>query len=117
MNDTSFKRAFYHLGMAKEYFEDEMRERPTKVSGDVAKKYRNKIDWIINDFITDVRLPKEGQMQFKRELNGDLMFFESISQKSLQLSEEQRRVIETVIDCVLKGEKITVEIDNHNNPL
>lgn len=115
--DNSFRKAFYHLKMAETYFEDEARERPSKLSGDVCKKYLTKVKWIFNDFTTDIRLPKTAQEEFKTELNGDIMFFDSISSKSLSLSEKQRAIVETIIDCVLKGEKVIVDIDNHNNPI
>lgn len=115
--DSSFRKAFYHLKMAETYFDDEARERAMKLSGDVSKKYNGKLRWIFNDFITDIRLPKSAQEEFKKDLDGDIMFFDSISRKSLQLSEKQRAVVETIIDCVLKGEKVVVDIDNHENPI
>ncbi len=111
--NSSFRKAFYHLKMAETYFDDEARERPMKLSGDVSKKYNTKLKWIFNDFNTDIRLPKSAQEEFKNELNGDIMFFDSISRKSLELSEKQRAVVENIIDCVLKGEKVIVDIDNH----
>lgn len=108
--DNSFRKGMYILKTVESYFEDEVRERPNKVSGDVCKKYLTKLRWIFNDFITDPRLPKSAQDEFKKELNGDLMFFDSISQKSLNLSEKQRLVIENIIDCCLRGEKVLVDL-------
>lgn len=108
--DNSFRKAFYHLKMAETYLLDEARERPAKLSGDVCKKYLTKLRWIFQDFITDIRLPKFAQDEFKKELEGDLMFFDSISQKSLNLSEKQRGEIENIIDCCLRGEKVVVDV-------
>lgn len=114
--NNSFRKGLYHLKIAEMYLEDEFRERPNKVSGDVCRKYLTKVRWIFNDFNTDIRLPKDAQEDFKKEINGDLLFFESISQKALDLSETQRSVVENIIDCVLRGEKVIVDIDNHTIP-
>lgn len=108
--NNSLRKAFYHLKMSGDYFEDVLRESPNTLAGKLSSIYTRRIKWILNDFNANPSLPKYAAEDFKNDINGDLMFFESISQKCLQLSESQKESLESLIDELLKGEEINVVV-------
>ena len=112
----SLTKAFYHLKMAEIYFGDIVRD--TKNRGSIAEKvsrdYVKRLQFIERDFRTNPLLPSEALNDFRNELNGDIMFHEAISQKALQLNPLQKEALETAIDCILKGESISIEVQNPN---
>jgi hypothetical protein len=108
--DNSFRKAFYHLKMANEYFRDAQREHPNKVSGAVGKKYGDRTEWMMKDFKSNPLLPGFAIEQWSKEMDSDIMFHESISSKALNLTEKQKEILETIIDQVIAGEEITVKI-------
>lgn len=108
--DNSFRKAWYYLKNAQIYFNDVVRQHPNKVAGSVSKKISEKITWMIRDFKTDPRLPPYALDDFAEEFNGDVFFFESISRKCLNLTEVQREVLEGVIDDLIAGVKVTIQI-------
>jgi len=110
--DNSFRKAFYHLQMSTIYFEDVTRESSNSIAGKLSKNYIQKLNWIKTDFKTTPQLPKYAIEDFQKDLNGDIMFHESISRKALGLSEKQKATLEHLIDCLIIGEEITVKISN-----
>ena len=108
--DNSFRKAFYYLKNAEIFFEDVVRENPGKVAGAVSKRFVEKIQWMFRDFKTDPRLPSYALDDFATEFKGDVLFFESLSSKCLNLTEAQREVLESVVDDFILGIKVTVQI-------
>ena len=55
-------------------------------------------------------LTPESRDLYKREIaEGDVLFYPEITNKLMQMTQEQRALIETMADALLKGEKIIVE--------
>ena len=108
--DNSFRKAWYYLKNAELFFEDVVRENPNKVAGAVSKRFVQKIQWMFRDFKTDPRLPVYALDDFAAEFEGDVFFFESLSRKCLNLTEAQREVLESVVDDLIAGVKVTVQI-------
>lgn len=106
--NNSLRKAFYHLKMAGEYFEDVSRESPNTLAGKLSKIYTRRVKWMENDFKANPQLPRFATEDFKKDINGDILFHESISQKCLQLSVSQKESLEQLIDELLKGETINV---------
>lgn len=110
--------AFYHLKMAKEYFEDVIRQHPLSVPAKQAPGYNKRIDWIIKDFRTCHRYDDDIRNAFNDEIiKGDIMFPQEISQKILRLNPEQRDFAEKVVDGLVRGEAMTVVTENENDKL
>lgn len=109
--ESSFRKAFYHLKMAEEYFNDAIRENPATLAAAVSKKYGDKIRWIMADFRTNPSFPSYAQDEFTKEMEGDLMFHERISEKCLLLQAKQKENVEDILDALLVGEKITVVLN------
>lgn len=108
--NNSIRKAFYHLRMAKIYFEDTVRESPNSIAGKSGKTYAAKIDWIERDFATHPKLPADAIDDFKTDINGDIMFYEELSQKALELTESNKNSLLKAIDMIIAGEEITMEI-------
>lgn len=108
--DNSFRKAFYHLQSALDFFDDVIRDVPVAISGKAAKKYSEKVRWIFSDFKTSPAIPKYALNEFSEEFSGDMMFHTEISRKCLMLSDEQKAVIENIIDDVIAGKETIVQI-------
>lgn len=108
--NNSFRKAFHHLKSAKEYFDDAVRDSPRSIAGVCSKKYSERLSWIERDFATNTQLPTDMLEDFKKELNTDILFFESLSQKALQLTQRQKETLELILDNLISGEEITVAI-------
>ncbi len=108
--DSSFRKAFYHLKMAQEYFNDTIRENEQTIAAKFSRKYASRLEWVIKDFSTTNLLPKDALETFKNDLNGDVLFHEAISRKSLELSDTQKETLEVLLDSLIAGEEVTVKI-------
>jgi len=107
-----FRKAFYHLQMALDYFDDTNRNVPTTIAGKLSIRYAERLKWVINDFATSPKIPSDAAMEFKNELQGDVMFHEAISEKCLNLSIDQKVILENIIDELIKGETIYCNLNN-----
>ena len=108
--DNSFRRAWHYLKLAQEYFNDVAKQNPNKVAGSVSKSISDRITWQIRDFKTDPRLPTYASDDFSTELDTDALSIETIAWKLLNCSPAQRDVLESVIDDLIAGVKVTVQI-------
>mgnify|MGYP000039933339 CR=1 FL=1 len=103
----SLTKACYHLKLSKEYMDDFYRgcrqEAKNRASGWVNR---------LNFVITDVRaaLTPEARERFDQEITtGDILFTQSISEKWIQLTPQQRELLETMAEAMIKGEEIVFE--------
>ena len=108
--DNSFRRAWHYLKLAQAYFDDVVNEHPNKVAGSVAKRASERITWQIRDFKTDPRLPTYASEDFAEELGTDILSIETIAWKLLNCTTEQRNVLENVLDDLIAGVQVTVQI-------
>lgn len=107
---SSFRKGFYHLRMAEELFMDVIRDKPKSIAASMCRKYQTKLTWIKNDVTTNQQMPKSAIAEFNEEMNGDILFHEAISEKALNLTPTQKASLEHLIDCLIKGEQITVVV-------
>jgi len=109
----SFRKAFYHLKMALDYFEDTNRTVPATIAGKLSIRYAQRLKWIVNDFATSPKIPAYAADDFKDEMNSDIMFHEAISEKALSLNNDQKVILEGIIDRLVEGATIDVEINKN----
>ena len=107
----SFRKAFYHLQMALDYFEDTNRTVPLAIAGKLSLRYASRLKWIINDFATSPKIPSDAAGEFKSELQSDVMFHEAISEKCLNLTIDQKIILENIIDELIKGATIDCNLN------
>lgn len=103
-NTYSLAKGLQHTNIAKEYFEDLKRG----TTGEVKNMFNSivvKLDWIKNN-IRD-RISDESREVFNKELS-DCLTFDSINDKLIRLTTEQRSLVETVIDSLISGEEVKI---------
>ena len=98
----SLAKSLHHINNAKMYFEDVSRDCSGMIKH-IFLGYINKCDFIING-IKD-RLGAENVEILKKEL-ADSFIIEAINDKLVHLENDQRQMIESLIDAMIKGEKI-----------
>lgn len=103
-NTYSLAKGLQHTNIAKEYFEDLQRNTKQEVKM-MFSQFVNKCDWIIKN-IRD-RIGDESRGVLKNELS-DSLAFDSINDKLIRLTTEQRSLVETVIDSLISGEEVKI---------
>ena len=109
--DSSFRNGFYHMKLSMDYFDDYVREFGNSVGSDYAKRYANKIRWCLQDFRTNTKFPQYAIEDMTTELENDVYAVDSIARKSKQLNTEQKEVLDGLLDMLIAGEEITVELN------
>jgi len=71
--------------------------------------YKKRAEWIVNDLITHPLLPQSVRDGIKAEWSSDCFTVDAIAEKAALLNPAQRENIESVIDCMLKGETLKIE--------
>jgi len=100
--------AIQNLRMAKDQFEDFMRQYPESAGTKIFQKYTRKIDWIFTDIVTIPSITDEVRAGIRKEIVSDVFAVPAILEKVALLSPEQREMIEDTIDAMLAGEEIKI---------
>jgi hypothetical protein len=109
--NNSFRKAWHHVQLAKDYFADFVKDNDKRSKGALlAQRYASKLDWMVNDFITSPVVDEEAKKDFLQTLNEDHFFYEEIAAACIDLHPNQKKVILEIINRLLEGEKITVEL-------
>jgi hypothetical protein len=103
-NTYSLAKGMHHINLAKMYFED-VRFGTTSEIKMVFNQYIQKCDWIMDNL--KHRLTDENRKNLQNELN-DSISFEAITDKLVRLDSNQRLLLESIIDSLIKGEEIKV---------
>lgn len=74
------------------------------------KAYIAKINWIVFDFLSCPHFPEEVRRGIRKEWTYDGFAVPAISDKVALLSPDQREAVEGVIDLLLSGEKLEIEV-------
>jgi hypothetical protein len=99
-----------HLKMADEHLQSFIRDNPGTKPVYLFKNYSAKINWILRDLYTNPFLPQVVRDGIKRESESDVFAVPAIQEKISLLTPDQREAVEDMIDIILKGETITVEL-------
>lgn len=100
---------FHHLKMAKEHFMDFGREVKSEIGVKMANSFVKKIDAIYLAFITIIWFTDKVRDACRKEWNSDVFAVPAIAEKVALLTPEQRDMVETIIDELLKGKEIKFE--------
>jgi len=100
--------AIHCMRQAYDHFQSFEREHPGSRGAALMKQYAGKLHWIRTDLITHPFLTHEVREGIKAEWNSDVFTVPAITQKIALLRPEQRELIETLIDAMLKGEEINI---------
>lgn len=107
---SSIVSALQNLKMADEYMNDFIRQSPGTRGAEIFRGYSKRINWILNDVITYPHFNDEVREGIKRELSGDVFSVPAIMEKIPLLNPDQRNLMEEIIDDLLKGKTIEINI-------
>lgn len=110
MAGTRVIQAVNNLKIARDLFQDLLRERPNSNAAPICKTYVNRIEWIFKDLVTNPNFDADHVEGIKAELNCDAFTIPAIMEKIAALRPDQRESVEMLIDCILKGESIEVSL-------
>jgi hypothetical protein len=108
MKGSNIIIAIQNLRLAEEQFLDFVRQNPNSRGERIFGVYVSKIRWIFNDLLTNPHLPFEVTNGLKEEINGDVLALPAIYEKIAMLGDYEKEVVETIIDAIHNGEKITI---------
>ncbi len=100
--------AIHHLRMATDHFGSFVREHPGSKGSRLFETYKKRIAWIVTDLMTNFDLPSPAREGVKREWNSDAFAVPAIAEKAALLHPDQRELVETIMDLLLKGEEIKI---------
>lgn len=93
-----------------DHWESFIREKPGSLAERMFKEYLKKINWIVFDFLSCPHFPEDVRRGIRKEWTSDGFSVPAISEKVALLSPEQRSAVENVIDLLLSGEKLEIEV-------
>jgi len=98
------------LKRASDHWNSFVREKPGSLAERMFKMYLGKINWIVQDFLSCPHFPDIVRNGIRKEWNSDAFTTPAISDKVALLSPDQRDAVENVIDLLLSGEKLEIEV-------
>jgi hypothetical protein len=110
----SVMSAIHHMRAALEYLEDFVRQSNEKATGSrgAAKfgEYSKKINWVLTDMKTYPHFCDEVREGFRKEMESDVFAYVAIAEKCSLLEPQQREMLDGVLDRILSGETIEVNL-------
>jgi hypothetical protein len=111
----SVMSAIHHLRAAIEYMDDFVRESNKKSGGSrgAAKfgEYSKKMQWILLDMRTYPHFCDEVREGFRKEMESDVFAYVAIAEKCSLLDPKQREMLDNLLDNILDGETIEIQIE------
>lgn len=107
---SSVVSCIHHLKLADEYAKDFVRSAPGTRGAQIFKDYSKRINWIFRDVITYPHFGDDVREGMKHELASDAFSYDSITEKMALLNPQQRETLESLLDDILKGGTIEVNI-------
>lgn len=108
---SSLLMGMHHVKMAKEYFDDVVRESPGTVGALLSDLYGKKMDWVIANVYTNTKLSKEVIDGIREEVEADNFTIPEIIDRIVMLNPQQREALNFVINQLLEGHALKVEMD------
>lgn len=107
---SNIVQAIQHLKISDEFMNDFIRSTPNTRGAHLFRNYSRKINWILTDILTFPYFENEVRKGISVEIKSDPFATPAIVEKVSLLNAEQRQMIEDIIEDVLKGKTIHVEI-------
>lgn len=105
------------LKRAHDHWESFVREKPGSLAERMFGMYIRKINWIVQDFLSCPHFPDVVRNGIRKEWNTDPFMTPAIADKAALLSPDQRDAVENVIDLLLSGEKLEIEVKTLQNDI
>ena len=102
--------SIHHLKQAVEHWESFQREHPGSKGDKLFEVYKKRVQWIYTDVITHPFLPHNVTDGIKKEWASDVFTPQAIEEKIRLLNPDQREAVDVLLDSILNGEQITVNL-------
>lgn len=108
---ASIVSAVHHLRVAKEFFDDFVREHPASTGARLFKMYSDKLEFIKRDIICQPAFKNSPDITegIKREWESDVLGIVELYHKISFVHPEAREALEEVIGHIINGESLKVE--------
>lgn len=107
---SSVVSCIHHLKLADEYAKDFVRSAPGTRGAIIFADYSKRINWIFRDVITFPHFGDEVREGMRKEIASDSFSYDSITEKVGLLNPDQREILDNLLDDILKGNTIEVNI-------
>jgi len=106
----AMKRAYDH-------WDSFVRERPGSLAERMFGGYCKRLDWIAQDLITCPHFPQVVRDGIRKEWKSDSFTTLAIAEKAALLPPDQRDIIENIIDRLITGERLNIELKTPTDAL
>jgi hypothetical protein len=110
---SSVVQAIQHVKIADEFMKDFVRDAPNTLGAVIFKDYSKRLQWILRDIITYPYFDDAVRQGIKVEIQSDAFAVPAIVGKIALLNPEQREMMEDLVDDILKGKTIHIDIKEH----
>lgn len=100
----------HHLKLADEYAKDFVRSAPGTRGAVIFDNYSKRIAWIFRDVVTYPHFGEEVREGMRKEIASDAFSYDSLTEKMALMNPEQREMLEGLLDDILTGKTIEVNI-------
>ena len=100
----------HHLKLADEYAKDFVRSAPGTRGAIIFDNYSKRLAWIFRDVITYPHFGDEVREGMRKEIASDAFSYDSLTEKIALMNPEQREMLEGLLDDILKGKTVEVNI-------
>lgn len=107
---SSVVSCIHHLKLADEYAKDFVRANPGTRGATIFGNYSQKFQWILRDVVTYPHFGDVVREGMRKEIASDSFSYDSIVEKVGLLNPEQREAFEELLNDILKGKTLEVNI-------
>ena len=111
---SNFITTIHHLRICAEYMDDIVRQAPGSRAAVLFEGYSKKIKWILRDISTYPYFTESIRDGIKTEIASDPLTYRAIMERISLLAPQQRDLLEFVIDDLLTGKQIKIEVNEQS---
>lgn len=108
---SNFITSIHHLRICAEYMDDIVRQYPGSRAAVLFEGYSKKIKWILRDILTYPYFNEEIRNGIKKEIESDPLTYRAIMERVSLLTPDQRNLLEFVIEDLINGKQIKIQVD------
>lgn len=111
---SNFITSIHHLRISSEYMDDIVRQHPGSRAAAMFEGYSKKLKWILRDIFTNPHFSDPVRDGMKKEIESDPLTYRAIMERISLLAPGQRDMLEFVIDDMLAGKQIKIQVDEQS---
>ena len=111
---SNFITSIHHLRICSEYMDDIVRQYPGSRAAAMFEGYSKKIKWILRDIYTHPHFTEPIRVGMKKEIESDPLTYRAIMERISLLTPDQRNMLEFVVDDMLAGKQIKIQVDEQS---